>query len=62
MKMNLTLTRKEINGHENLYVNFVEVLFGLVRLALGLDTGGKWKTSRKLANAENINRDIVTFY
>lgn len=41
MKMNLTLTRKEINGHETVYVNFVEVLFGLVRLALGLHTEGK---------------------
>lgn len=41
MKMNLTLMRKEINSHETLYVNFVEVLFGLVRLALGLNIGGK---------------------
>lgn len=63
--MNLTLTRKEINGHETVYVNFVEVLFGLVRLALGLHTEGKWRTAScklSLANAENINRDIVTLW
>lgn len=47
MKMNLTLTRKEINGHETVYVNFVEVLFGLVRLALGLHTE-EWKDNAYL--------------
>lgn len=41
MKMNLILMRKEINGYEILYVNFVEVLFGFVRLVLGLNIGGK---------------------
>ncbi|XP_061188059.1 probable voltage-dependent N-type calcium channel subunit alpha-1B [Saccostrea echinata] len=55
MRMNLKLTRSETDG--SLYVNFSNVMFGLVRLALGLHND-QWKNENYAALRSTIKKQL----